>query len=212
MKTPNQNQIITILAICGLSVAFAGAEDLAVFKVPDSTRPFLFNLKPPVFPIPSVSTNSTKQGVEGLLTVLTKRFEIERRAGQIRAGVVAIRFYDVIVCQANRSMGEGMGSPVFSTDGYTLEYPGDTRILLYGRSVLLADLSEKTFNPPKTFKTYTGEEAIKKLKEIGLDPPEDIDWKKATNGASSQPVGAANGSQPVRSQTNRMSSPAGSRR
>jgi len=205
-------QIITVLTICGLSVAYGGAQELAVFRVPDSTRPFLFNLRPPVFPVPSASTNSTKQGVEGLLTVLAKRFEIERRAGPTRAGVVAIRFYDVIVCQANRSTGEGMGSPVFSTDGYTLEYPGDTRILLYGRSALLADLSEKTFDPPKTFKTYTGEEAIKKLKEMGLDPPEDMDWKKATNGVSSQPVGAANGSQPVRSQTNRSSSPAGSRR
>ena len=211
MKTPNQ--VITVLALCGLSVAFAGAQDLAVFKVPDSTRPFLFNLRPPVFPVPSADTNSTRQGLEGLMTVLAKRFETERRAGPTRAGVVAIRFYDVIVCQANRSKGEGTGwNGVFSTDGYTLEYPGDTRILLHGSSVLLADLSEKTFDPPKSFKTYTGEEAINKLKEMGLDPPEDLDWKKATNGGGSQPVGAANGSQPIRSQTNRTSSPAGSRR
>lgn len=193
--------------IYGLSVAVGGAQDLAVFKVPDSTRPFLFNLTPPSFdPAPSANTNSTKQGVEGLMTVMAKRFETERRAGPTRAGVVAIRFYDVIVCQANRSQEEGAGSPVFSTDAFTVEYPGDARILLHGRSVLLANLSEKTFDPPKTFNTYTGDEAIRKLKEMGLDPPEDMDWKKATNGASRQPAGAANGSQPIRSQTNRTPS------
>ena len=29
--------------------------------------------------------------------------------------------------------------------------------------------------------TYTGDAAIKKLKEMGLEPPEDMDCKKATN-------------------------------
>jgi len=69
----------------------------------------------------------------------------------------------VIVCQANRSQGEGSGSPVFSTDAFAVEYPGDTRILLHGRSVHLADLNEKTFDLPTTFnETYTGKEAVKK--------------------------------------------------
>lgn len=139
MKT--LNQIIAVMALGGLSVAVGEAQDLAVFKVPDSTRPFVFNLRPRSFdPAPSANTNSTRQGVDGLMTVLARRFDTERRTG-----VVAIRFYDVIVCQANRCQGEGSGSPVFSTDAFAVEYPGDPRILLCGRSVLLADLSEKMF-------------------------------------------------------------------
>jgi hypothetical protein len=218
MKTLNQT--ITILAICALSVAIARAQDLVVFKIPDSGRPFLFNLRSFSDTVPSASsaytTNSTEQGVEGLLTVLAKRFKTERQTGASRTGVVVIRFYDAIVCQASRSKGEGLGSPVgspvFATDGYILVYPADTRILVHGHSVRLADLSEKTFDPPKTFKTCTGEEAIKKLKEMELEPPEDMDWEKATNHTSSQPDDAANGSQSIRSGTNRPSAAAGSRR
>lgn len=211
------NHTITILAICGLSAAIARAQDLAVFKLPDSSRPFLFNIRPFSDSVTSAyTTNSTHQGVEGLLTVLAKRFKTERQRGPTPTGVVAISFYDAVVCQARRNTGEGLGSPagspVFSTDGYVLVYPADTRILVRGRSVLLADLSEKTFDAPKTFKTYSGEEAIEKLKEMGLEPPEDMDWEKATNHASSQPDGATNGSQPIRSQNNRTSSAAGSRR
>jgi len=67
-------------------------------------------------------------------------------------------------------------------DGMPILYPAATSVLVLGRSMRLADLSEKTFDPPRTFnETYTGDEAMKKLKEMGLDPPEDMDWKKATN-------------------------------
>jgi hypothetical protein len=106
------------MALCGLSVAFGEAQEVAVFKLPDSTRPFLFNL---------------------------------------------------------------------------------THVLLHGRSVLLAELSQKALDPATNSQTYTGEEAIKKLKEMGLDPPEDMDWKKVTNGARNQLTGAANRSRSIRS-------------
>jgi len=202
------NQTITTLAICGLSVAMARAQNLAVFKIPDSGRPFLFNLSGYTSHMVTSSTNSTKQRVDGSLTILAKGFKTERRTG-----VVVITFYDAVVCTASRSKGEGVGSPVFSTDSYPLVYHADTRILVHGNSVLLAEVSEKTFDPPVPhYTTYTGEDAIKKMKEMGLEPPEDLDWEKATNREGRQPSGAANGSQPIRSDTNRTSSAAGSGR
>jgi hypothetical protein len=59
-------------------------------------------------------------------------------------------------------------------DQWRLDYPTKATVLVHGSSMRLSDLSEKTFDPPTTFnKTYTGEEAIKKQKELGLGPPDD---------------------------------------
>ena len=61
-------------------------------------------------------------------------------------------------------------------------YPAGTRVLVYGHFIPLANFSEKSFDPPALhYDTYTGADAIKKLKEMGLQPPEDMDWEKATN-------------------------------
>jgi hypothetical protein len=199
------NQTITILAICGLSVATAGAQNLAVFKIPESGRPFLFNLSGYTSQMMASTNNSVRQGVEGSLTILAKGFKTERRTG-----VVVVTLHDAVVCTASHSSGGGAWSQVFSTDEYPLMYHPDTRILVRGKSMLLADLSVKTFDPPATpSHVYEGEAAIKKLKEMGLEPPEDMDWEQATNHGHSQLDGAANRSQPVRSGTNRTSAAAG---
>jgi hypothetical protein len=201
------NQTITILALCGLLVATVGAQNLAVFKIPESSRPFLFSLSGYTSQMMTSTNNSIRQGVEGSLTILAKGFKTEHRSGG-----VAIDLHDVVVCMASRNTERG-GSSQFSTDEYGLIYHPDTRILVRGKSMLLADLSEKAFGPPTTpSHVYEGEAAIKKLKEMGLEPPEDMDWEQATNHGDSQRDGAANGSQPMRGKTNPPSGAAGSRR
>jgi hypothetical protein len=167
-----------IMPICTLSVVTGSAQDLAAFKVSDSARPFVFILRLPSQDAASGrSTNATPQGVEGLQTILAKGFKITRHP----RGFI-ITFVDAVVCRAQRVKGEESSSSVMLVDGMPMLYPAETSVLVHGRSMRLADLSERTFDPPTTFnKTYEGDEAIKKLKEMGLEPPEDMDWKKATN-------------------------------
>jgi len=163
---------------CTLPIVASRAQDLAAFKVPDSARPFVFILKlPSRVGLPDHSTNATPRGVEGLETILAKGFKTTRQPGG-----VLITFVDALICRAQRFKGENEGGSVMLVDGMPILYPAETSVLVHGRSMRLADLSVKTFDPPTTFnETYEGEEAIKKLKEMGLEPPDDMDWKKATN-------------------------------
>jgi|ERR1035437_1362576 hypothetical protein len=170
--------IVVMVMFCTLPIVASNAQDLAAFKIPDSARPFVFILRlPSQDGIPGHSTNATPRGVEGLQTILAKGFKTTREP----RGVV-IHFVDAVICRAQRFKGENEGGSVMLVDGMPMLYPAETSVLVFGRSMRLADLSVKTFNPPTTFnKTYEGEEAIKKLKEMGLEPPEDMDWKKDTN-------------------------------
>ena len=115
------------------------------------------------------------------MTILAKHFTMTNSP----MGVTII-FQDALICQATPSKGEKLGdpvgSPVFMVGDFRLSYPSGSRVLVHGHFIPLADLSEKSFEPPPTaYETYTGEQAIEKLKEMGLKPPEDMDWKKATN-------------------------------
>ena len=199
-------QSIVILGLCLLPASTGRGQDLvAAFKIANSPRPFLFNFHSPSSGLGS--TNAAQRGVDGLQTVLAKRFEVARRPGG-----VAITLFDAVVCRAHRAKGEELGSAVMIFREWGIYYPAATSVLVPTGPMRLADLSEKTFDAPEPSETYTGEEAIKKLKEMGLEPPEDMDWEAATNHGSSQLDGAANGSQPIRSETNRTSGAAGSRR
>ena len=177
-------KIALMLTACILAVMTGGAQDLAAFKVPDSSRAFVFNLRTPSEPVASGrSTNATPRGVEGLQTVMAKGFKTTQRAG-----VVTITFMDALVCHAHRIKGEESGTSVMLVGEMSIGYPAGASVLVLGRSMRLADLSEKTFAPLTTFSdVYEGEAAIKKLKEMGLEPPEDMDWEEATNHESSQP-------------------------
>lgn len=179
MKMLNQNLIL--LGLCAMLAPAVAAQELAAFKIPDSPRAYLFNLTP--YP-DGEFTNSTLKTVEGITTILAKRFKTIQGSG-----VVTITFSNAIVCRATRRQGEGLdspvGSPVMTFKEFSIVYHAAARVLVHGRFVPLADLSEKMFDPPTTFnRTYTGEEAIKKLKEMGLEPPEDMErnpeqWKSA---------------------------------
>ena len=170
--------IVVMVIFCTLPIVASNAQELAAFKIPDSARPFVFILRlPSQDGVSDHSTNATPRGVEGLQTILAKGFKITRDP----RGVV-ITFVDALICRAKRFKGEKEGGSVMLVDGMPILYPAGTSVLVLGRSMRLAALSEKTFDPPTTFnETYTGDEAIKKLKEMGLEPPEDMDWKKATN-------------------------------
>jgi hypothetical protein len=170
--------ILVLVIFCALPVVASNAQDLAAFKIPDSPRQFVFMLRlPSQNGLRDRSTNATPRGVEGLQTILAKGFKTTPQPGG-----VLITFVDALICRAQRFKGENEGGSVMLVDGMPVLYPAGTSVLVHGRSMPLADLSEKTFDPPTTFnKTYEGDEAIKKLKEMGLEPPEDMDWKKATN-------------------------------
>jgi hypothetical protein len=167
-------QTIMMLGFCILAAITTRGQDLvAAFKVPNSPRPFLFNLHSSLWG--PDSTNRAPRGVDGLQTVLAKRFNVTQRQG-----VVTITLFDAVICRAHRVKGEELGSSVMIFRELVFGYPAGTSVLVPGRPMRLADLTEKTFDPPTTFnETYTGEEAIKKLKEMGLEPPEDMDpvWK-----------------------------------
>jgi hypothetical protein len=165
-------QTIMMLAICSLPVASGRAQGLAAFKVPDSPRAFVFNLRSPSEVVASTcSTNAAPRGVEGLQTVLAKRFKTTQHSG-----VVTITFYDAVVCQAHRRKGKESSSSVMVVAELSIDYPAGTSVLVYENYMRLADLSEKSFNPPTPhYQTNTGEEAVKKLNEMGLDPPDDMD-------------------------------------
>jgi hypothetical protein len=150
----------------------AGPE-VAAFKIAGSRRPFLFNFRPPSWE--AGSTGAAPRGVEGLQTVLAKGFKVTQPQGK-----VVVTLFDAVVCQAHRAQGEELGSSVMIFRDWGIYYPAGTSVLVPTGPMLLADLSEKTFAPPTTFSdVYEGEAAIKKLKEMGLEPPEDMDpnWK-----------------------------------
>ena len=158
----------------------AGPE-VAAFKIPDSRRPFLFNFHPPSWGDGPAET--PPRGVEGLQTVLAKRFKVTQRQGG-----VAITLFDAVVSRAHRAKGKESGSSVMILPEWGISYPVGTSVLVPTGPMRLADLTEKTFDPPTTFSdVYEGEAAIKKMKEMGLEPPEDMDGEKATNRESGQP-------------------------
>lgn len=177
-------QIAVILTACISAAVTGSAQDLAAFRVPDSTRAFVFNLRTPSETAASGgSTNATPWGIEGLRTVMAKGFKTTQRAGR-----VIITFMDALVCHARRIGADESGTSVMLVSEMSIGYPEGTSVLVLGRSIRLADLSEKTFAPPTTFSdVYEGETALKKLKEMGLKPPEKMDWEKATNHENSQP-------------------------
>ena len=166
-------QTTVILGLCLLAAITGRGQDLvAVFKIANSPRPFLFNFHPPSSGLDS--TNAALRGVDGLQTVLAKRFQVTRRPGG-----VTVTLFDAVVCRAHRAKGDELGSAVMIFREWGIYYPAGTSVLVPTGPMRLADLSEKMFDPPEPSETYTGEEAIKKLKEMGLEPPEDMDpdWK-----------------------------------
>ena len=163
----------------GCSILLAStvaAQELAAFHVPNQTRSYLFNL-----PSSSFSTNPAPSGVEGTVTILASHFTTTNQSG-----LVTIVFQDAVVCFPSSPTGKQWGTSTAIFGDCANTYPSSTRVLVNGDFIRLADFSEKSFELPSPSdnshtKTYTGEEAIKKLKEMGLKPPEDMDWEKATN-------------------------------
>ncbi len=173
----NLKRTIIMVGVCTLAVATGRAQNLAAFKVPDSPRAFLFNIRSPSEEVTATDSSRAARGLEGLRTVLAKRFKITQQSG-----VATITFYDAVICRAHRITGEESGSSVMVVGEMSIVCPVGTSVLVFGRSMRLADLSEKTFDPatPTPTQTDTDEDATKKLKEMGLEPPEDMDWEKAT--------------------------------
>jgi hypothetical protein len=68
----------------------------------------------------------------------------------------------------------------FSTDVWTISVPTNTQVLFNDS---MTDLGHVQLGEGSSTNMveYDGEEAIKKLKEMGLKPPDDMDWEKATN-------------------------------
>jgi len=148
------------------------AQESTAFQIHDQARSYLFNL-----PSRSFSTNPPPSGVEGVVTILARHFTTTNQSG-----IVTVIFQDAVVCWTSSPEGKQREASVATFSDYSISYPGNIRILVHGDLIRLADLSEKTFEPQLTpTETYTGEEAIKKMKEMGLEPPEDMDWEKATN-------------------------------
>ncbi len=166
----NVKQNILMVGFCILVAVTTRGQDLvAAFKIPKSPRRYLFNFHSPTWG--AGSTNAVPRGIEGLQTALAKRFTVTQSQG-----VVTVTLFDALMCRAHRAKGEESGSSVMSFGELNIGYPAGTSVLVLGNSMRLADLTEKTFDPPTTFnETHTGEEAIKKLKEMGLEPPEDMD-------------------------------------
>jgi len=172
-------QSIALVACWLLFAHVVVGQELAAFHISDaaySSRPFLFNC--PRF-TSAGSTNASPNGVEGMMTILAKHFTTTNYP----RGVIII-FQDALICQATPSKGERLGDPVGSPvmifRDFSVPYPAGSRVLVHGHFIPLADLSEKSFNPPAPhYDTYTGDDAIKKMKEMGLEPPEDMDpaWK-----------------------------------
>lgn len=173
------NVLIKILFSLGclfFLTSTVAAQELAVFHIPDQARSYLFN-----FPSSSFSTNPSPNNVEGVVTILAKHFTVTNRLG-----TAYIFFQDSVVCWPSSPTGKQWGTSTAVFGSYAVPLSGNTRALVCGDFIRLADLSEKSFELSSRLdsahiKTYTGEEAVKKLKEIGLEPPEDMDWEKATN-------------------------------
>jgi hypothetical protein len=159
-----------------LLTSTVAAQELAAFHIPDQARSYLFNLASGHF-----STNRQPIGVEGVVTVLASHFTTTNHSG-----IITIIFQDAVVCWPSSPTGKQWGASTAIFRDYGVSYPGSVRVLACGRFIRLADLTEKSFEPLPLLdeahaKTYTGAEAIKKLKEMGMEPPEDMDWEKATN-------------------------------
>ena len=154
-----------------LLTSTVAAGDLAAFHIPDQARSYLFNV-----PTSSFSTNPPPSAVEGVVTIMAKHFTTKNHPGG-----VTIVFQDAIVCWPSSPTGKQWGASTAIFGDYPVSCPSSTRVLLFGKFVPLRDLGEKSFEPQSSsYKTYTGKDAIRKLKEIGLEPPEDMDQKKAT--------------------------------
>lgn len=195
-------QRIALLGCWLLLAPIIAGQELAAFQIPDPARSFLFISTPSAG---SGSTNGSQRSVEGMVTILAKRFTTtsqpqvvtvifgdKRLTTTNQSGPVTVTFHDAVVCQADRSkgaeLGSPMGSPVATFREFSFTYPPGTRVLVHGRFMRMTDFSEKSFaSPAPHYETYTGEEAIKKMREMGLEPPEDMDWEAATNRESSQP-------------------------
>ena len=152
MKTVNHTRVL--IGCCLLLATAATAQEFAAFRIPDTNRSFLFITR---LPSSTDSTNSAPKSVEGMATILAKRFKTTRRSG-----AVTVTFYDAIACQASRSggekLGDPMGSPVMSFNEWSIPYAARNRVLVHGHMIPLADLSEKSFDPPAPhYDTYTGE-------------------------------------------------------
>ena len=171
--------LIRNLALLGCSILLASsvaAQELAAFHIPNQARIYLFNL-----PSSTFSTNPAPSGVEGTVTILASHFTTTNQTG-----FVTIIFQDAVVCWPSSPTGKQWGASTAIFGDYPVSYPSSTRVHVCGDFIRLADLSEKSFELPSPSdnahtKTYTGEEAIKRLREMGLKPPEDMDWEKATN-------------------------------
>lgn len=157
-----------------LLTSTVSAQEVAAFHIPEQPRCFLFSF-PPNNPMsfPNQSTN----GVLGTQTILASHFTTTNKSG-----FISITFYDALVCQANLRNGDNVGSLVMKVDNLTIVYPAHTQVLVYGAFRPLSELTEGSFQPHMTLsETYTGEEAIRQMKKMGLEQPKDIDWEKATN-------------------------------
>jgi hypothetical protein len=162
------NHTTLALGLCILFAKTGTAQELAAFKIPDSPRGYLFNCRT----LPEEdSTNGWPRSVEGTETILAKRFKTMRQSA-----LVTIVFYDVLYCRANRRKGEKSGSVVMTANEYSVSFPRWTSVLVHGQLIRLADFSEDSFKAPAPhYDHYEGKDALKKLKEVGLDPPDDMD-------------------------------------
>ena len=135
-------QTIMILGFCILAVNTGrGQDQVAALKIPNSPRGFLFNLHSPSWG--AASANTAPRGIEGLQTVLARRFKVAQ--GQ---GVVTITLFDALVCRAHRVKGGESGSSVMIFRELPFAYPAGTSVLVPAGPMRLADLTEKTFYSP----------------------------------------------------------------
>ena len=166
-----QKLIVVMVIFCTLPIVASNAQDLAVFKIPDSARPFVFILRlPSQDRATERSTNATPLGVEGLYTILAKGF---KTAPNPRGIVITLD--GALICRAKRLKENESGS-VIQIDGMPILYPAGTSVLVYGRSMRLADLNEKTFDPSTTpGKTYTGTKINEMRVGFSADPSSTYD-------------------------------------
>ncbi len=132
------------------------AQDVAVFKLPQTPRQFMFQFK---------RDNTQTTSIEGVETI----FAVEFTALRTKNDDIELTFTDALYCRAQSGTNT---FPAIAANKMTLSFPFETRVLVKGKWLKLRDLTEKAFEASvEGEQVFEGAAATNKLKELGLPPP-----------------------------------------
>jgi hypothetical protein len=113
--------------------------------------------------------------------MLTNSFAVPRKASSYQillTNALILRTKSTVVSLP--SVTTNFEQYKFSTDVWVMNFPSNTQVL-FNNSMTDLEHVQLVEGSNTNVAEYEGEAAIKKLKEMGLKPPDDMDWEKATN-------------------------------